>query len=90
MGYYEGDVIHPGEPVALIGTCAGVSGQLEAGKVIRVKGCPVKVADLMLWVIPRLGLKSPAHDPRNAALLILFSIAKFFMQITIPFRKKRR
>ena len=90
MGWYEGDVIHPGEPVALIGTCAGVSGRLEAGKVIRIKGCPVKVADLMIFLLPRLGMKSPAWDPRNAALLIFFSIVKFFMQLTIPLRRKAR
>lgn len=88
MGYYEGDVIHPDETVALIGSCAGVSGRLEAKKLIRIKGCPVKVADLMIWILPRLGVKSPAHDPRNAFLLIFFSIIKFFMRLTIPLRKK--
>lgn len=90
MGYYEGDVIHPGQTVALIGTCAGVSGKLEAKKIITIKGCPAQVTDLMIWVLPRFGLKSPALDPRNAILLILFSIARFFMQITIPFRRKAR
>lgn len=90
MGYYEGDVIHPGETVALIGDCAGVSGKFEADKVIRVKGCPVKVADLMLFVLPRLKIKSPAQDPRNAFLLVYYSIIKFFMQITIPFRRKAK
>jgi uncharacterized protein (DUF362 family) len=90
MGYYEGDVIHPGEPVALIGSCAGVSGRLEAGKVIRIKGCPVKVADLMFWMLPRFHIKSPASDPRNALMLIYFSIIKLFMRMTIPFRPRAR
>jgi len=90
MGYYDGDVIHPGEPVALIGTCAGVSGKLEAGKVIRVKGCPVKVADLMFWTLPRFNLRSPASDPRNAILLIYYSIIKLFMRMTIPFRSRAK
>ncbi|RJP82456.1 MAG: DUF362 domain-containing protein [Desulfobacteraceae bacterium] len=90
MGYYEGDVIHPDEPVALIGTCAGVSGKLEAGKIIHIKGCPVKVADLMFWMLPRFNLKSPAGDLRNLALLIYFSIVKLWMQITIPFRSKAK
>jgi hypothetical protein len=90
MGFYEGDVIHPGETVALIGDCAGVSGRLEAGKIIRVKGCPVKVADLMIKTLPRLGLKSPAYDPRNAVLLIWFSLVKAFMRATIPFRRSAK
>ena len=90
MGFYEGDVIHPNETVALIGDCAGVSGRFEAGKVIKVKGCPVKVADLMIKTLPRLGLKSPAYDPRNAVLLIWFSIVKLFMQATIPFRRNAK
>jgi uncharacterized protein (DUF362 family) len=90
MGYYDGDVIHPGEPVALIGTCAGVSGKLEAGKTIHIKGCPVKVADLMFWMLPRFSLKSPAADLRNLALLIYFSIIKLLMQLTVPFRPKAK
>jgi len=90
MGYYEGDVIHPGEPVAIIGTCAGVSGRLEAGRIIRIKGCPVKVKDLMLFMLFRFKIKSPAFDLRNMTLLIWFSIIKMFMQITIPLRRNAK
>lgn len=90
MGYYEGDVIHPGERVALIGSCAGVSGELQAGKVIRIKGCPVKVADLMFFLLPRFGIKSPAWDIRNTVLFIYHSIVKLLMQLTTPFRRAAR
>ena len=37
-----------------------------------------------------LWLKSPAYDPRNAVLLIWFSIVKLFMQATIPFRRSAK
>lgn len=88
MGYYQGDVIHPGEPVALIGSCAGVSGKLEAGKIIRIKGCPVKVKDLMLFLLYQFKMKSPAFDMMNMLKLIYFSIIKLAMQMMVPFRKK--
>jgi uncharacterized protein (DUF362 family) len=90
MGYYDGDVIHPGEPVALIGDCAGVGGRFEAGKVLRFKGCPTKVKDLMILLLFHFNLKSPVFDKRNLALLIYHSIVKGFMQLTIPFRKKAK
>ncbi|HRZ26228.1 MAG TPA: DUF362 domain-containing protein [Spirochaetota bacterium] len=90
MGYYKGDVIHPGETVALIGTCAGVSGRLEAGRVIHIKGCPVKVKDLMLFLLWRFRISSPAFDAKNMVKLIYHSIIKAFMQLTVPLRKSAR
>ncbi len=90
MGFYQGDVIHPDDPVVLVGTCAGVSGKLEAKKIVHLKGCPVKVADLMIFGLRHLGMKSPAWDMRNMALLIYHSIIKLLMQITVPFRRKAR
>ncbi|MCP4131305.1 MAG: DUF362 domain-containing protein [bacterium] len=90
MGYYEGDVIHPGEPVALIGDCAGVGGKFEYGSKIHFKGCPAKVKDLMLFMLRRFKMKSPAFDTRNLLLLIFYSIVKAVMQMTIPFRKRAK
>ncbi|WDP86434.1 MAG: DUF362 domain-containing protein [Desulfobacter sp.] len=90
MGFYEGDVICPEGIVALIGTCAGVSGRLEAKKIIRIKGCPVKVKDLMLFLLFRLGIKSPAFDFRNLLLLAYHSLVSSWMKLTIPLRKKAR
>lgn len=90
MGYYEGDVIHPDDPVVLVGTCAGVSGRLEASKIIRVKGCPVKVKDLMIFLLFRLNIKSPVFDMRNLMLLVYHSIISEFLKLTIPFRKKAK
>ncbi len=90
MGYYHGDVVHPDVTVVLVGSCAGVSGKLAAKKIVRIKGCPVKVADLMIFGLRHLGMKSPAWDPRNMALLIYHSLIKLMMQATIPFRKKAK
>ena len=90
MGYYQGDVIHPGIPVFLVGTCAGVSGTLEAKKVIRINGCPVKVKDLMIFLLIRLNIKSPVFDFRNLSLLMYHSLVSAWMKLTIPFRKKAK
>ena len=90
MGWYEGDVIHPDDTVVLVGSCAGASGKLEAKKIIRVKGCPVKVKDLMIFLLYKLNIKSPAFDLRNLMLLIYYSIVSGWMKLTIPFRKKAK
>jgi len=90
MGLYEGDVIHPGEPVAIIGDCAGVTGKLEAGKIIRVKGCPVMVKSLMFGVLFRFGIKSPAWDFWNLVKLVFYTAVKGIMRVTRPFRRRAR
>ncbi|MFZ5572020.1 MAG: DUF362 domain-containing protein [Thermodesulfobacteriota bacterium] len=90
MGFYEGDVVHPDGVVALVGSCAGVGGRLAAKKLIRMKGCPVKVKDLMLFLLFRLGIQSPAFDLRNLLLLIYYSLVSGWMKLTIPVRGKAR
>lgn len=90
MGSVDGDVIHPEEPVFLIGTCAGVGGRLVAKKIIRIKGCPVKVKDLMILLLVRLGIKSPVFDLRNLSLLAYHSMVSLWMKATIPFRPAAR
>jgi len=90
MGHCKGDVLHPNEPVVMVGTCAGVEGRLEAGKVVHIKGCPVKVADLMIFGLRHFKMKSPAWDMRNLVLLIYHSIIKAFMQLTVPLRARAK
>jgi len=90
MGWYPGDVVHPGEPVALIGDCAGVGGRLEAGKVIRIGGCPVQVKDLMLRLLHRFGMKSPVFDLANLSKLLVFSLVRLWMRLTIHLRASAR
>ncbi len=90
MGYYNGDIIHPDGPVFLVGTCSGVSGKLVAPKVIRLKGCPVKVKDLMIFLLIRLKIKSPVFDLRNLSLLLFHSLVSAWMKLTIPFRQSAK
>ncbi|ACL04168.1 protein of unknown function DUF362 [Desulfatibacillum aliphaticivorans] len=77
-GVYDGDVICPDGPVMLIGSCARVTGRLEAQKVYRIKGCPIGVRDLMIKVPYVFKLPSPMFDPRDAVLFIWNSIVKGF------------
>jgi uncharacterized protein (DUF362 family) len=88
MGHYKGDVIHPGQPVALIGTCAGVEGKLEAGKIYRIKGCPPKVSNLAVTLLHKFNIKSPAFEIANIAKIARHSIVEQFMRMFIPFSKK--
>jgi hypothetical protein len=86
MGYHKGDVIHPGQPVAFIGSCAGVEGRLECGKLIRIKGCPVKVRDLAVLLLHKFDIKSPAFDPVNIAKMLCYSSIEAGSKMTLPFR----
>ena len=87
MGHYKGDVVHPGEPVALIGTCAGVEGKFEAGKVYHIKGCPPKVAQLAITLLHKFDIKSPAFEPSNIAKIAYHSVVEQSMKMLIPFSK---
>jgi uncharacterized protein (DUF362 family) len=88
IGHYKGDVIHPGEKVALIGSCAGVEGKLEAGKIVRIKGCPAKGMEQALFLFPRLGIRSAAWTFSSALPMAYYSVCKAIMQLTKPFRKR--
>lgn len=88
IGYYKGDVIHPGEKVALIGSCSDVEGKLEAKKVVRIKGCPAKGMDQALFLFPRMGIKTPAWIPSSAYEMAYFTMVKGGMYLLKPFRKK--
>jgi len=87
IGYYKGDVVHPGEKVALIGSCSGVEGKLEAGKIIRMKGCPAKGMEQGMFLLPRLGIKSAAWTLSSVLAMGYHSVVKGFMQMIRPFRK---
>ncbi len=76
MGVYKGDVIHPNDPVLLIGDCTRVEGRLEAKKVIRVGGCPLGTKQLFLTLPFTFGMSSPLLEPRDASLFIYNSVIK--------------
>ena len=88
MGYYKGDVVHPGEPVALIGSCAGVEGRFEAGKVYRIGGCPPKVAKLAFTLLHKFKISSPAFEPVNIAKVVYHFIIELFIKMRIPFSER--
>jgi uncharacterized protein (DUF362 family) len=88
MGRYRGDVVHPDQPVALIGTCSRVEGSLEAGKVIRIKGCPVKVMNLTVLLLHRFGIASPAFDVLNVLKLAYHSVVELFTKAMVPFSRR--
>ena len=88
MGYYKGDVIHPDQPVALIGTCSGVEGRLEAGKVFHIKGCPPKVIHLTVALLHKFNIRSPAFDISNIAKIAYHSVVELFLKMLIPFSER--
>jgi uncharacterized protein (DUF362 family) len=86
IGYYGGDVVHPGQKVALIGSCAGVEGKLVAGKIIRIKGCPAKGMDQAAFLFPRLGIRTPAWKLSNLWDMAYHTVMKTFALMLKPFR----
>jgi uncharacterized protein (DUF362 family) len=88
MGHYRGDVLHPGQPVALIGSCSSVEGRLECGKLHHIKGCPVKVRDLMVSLLHKFGIKSPAFDPVNIGKIVYYTGLEACLKLTSPLRKE--
>jgi uncharacterized protein (DUF362 family) len=88
MGYYKGDVVHPDEPVALIGDCAAVEGRFEAGKVYRIGGCPPKVANLAITLLHKFHVKSPAFELSNIAKIAYHSAVEGCRKMLIPFSKR--
>jgi len=57
IGKYPGDVA--AERVLIIGTCSSVQGRLEAKKIRRIRGCPPKHKDLVLWMFLKTAIISP-------------------------------
>lgn len=57
IGKYPGDVA--AERVLIIGTCSSVQGRLEAKKIRRIRGCPPKHKDLVLWMLLKTGIVNP-------------------------------
>jgi uncharacterized protein (DUF362 family) len=73
-GIYSGDVVHPGETVVLVGDCTRVDGRLEAGRVKKIKGCPVGASKLLLTLPIYYKMPSPMTDMRSAGQFVYYSI----------------
>jgi uncharacterized protein (DUF362 family) len=57
MGKYSGDVT--ADRLIILGTCSEIQGKVKARRKIRVKGCPPKHKDLVLWFFLRAGILNP-------------------------------
>jgi uncharacterized protein (DUF362 family) len=75
-GIYKGDINMPGLPVMLLGDCTRVEGKIVAGKIYRVKGCPIGVKKLMARLPGVFNLPNPMFAPRDAYLFIINSAQK--------------
>lgn len=45
--------------VIIIGDCSKVKGKIEAKKISRIKGCPARHKDLILYLLLKAGLRAP-------------------------------
>ena len=57
IGKYKRDV--QAKRVMLIGSCTEVQGTLKARRKIKIKGCPPKHKDLVLWLFLKAGIMNP-------------------------------
>ena len=57
MGKYRGDV--EADRLMIIGTCSGIIGSVKARRKVKIKGCPPKHKDLVLWFFLRGGIMNP-------------------------------
>lgn len=88
-GVHRGDVILPGQPVMLVGTCTRVEGRLVAGRVRRVAGCPIGAKALLARLPFTFGMPSPLLDIRDAFLYVAYSIRKGWARLMLRLGLRR-
>ncbi len=57
IGQYSGDV--SASRVMVIGTCSGIQGKVKARKLRKIRGCPPRHKDLVLWFFLKAGILNP-------------------------------
>jgi hypothetical protein len=57
MGKYKGDVT--ADRLMIIGSCTEIQGKIDARIKRRIKGCPPKHKDLVLWLCLKAGIINP-------------------------------
>ncbi len=75
-GTYNGDVDVGNGIAVLVGNCTRVIGSLKAGKIRRIKGCPLGTKHLLFWLPIYFGLPTPWLSLRDAFLFLYFSADK--------------
>lgn len=61
IGKYSGDV--SASRLMVIGTCSEIKGNVKARKKRKIRGCPPKHKDLVIWFILKAGIISPLFRP---------------------------
>lgn len=79
-GIYDGDVVHPGQTVLMLGDCTKVTGELVAGRVKRLPGCPIGTTRLLFVLPTTFGMPSPALDYRDSILFVVFAVRHLVMR----------
>ena len=80
-GIYEGDVDAGSGTALLIGDCTEVKGNIRAGKVKKVKGCPIGAAKLTGALPFIFGMPSPLFDLKDTANIVVNSAEKLCHKI---------
>jgi len=57
IGKYSGDV--SAKRLMIIGTCSEIQGKVTARKRRKIKGCPPRHKDLVLWLFLKAGILNP-------------------------------
>jgi uncharacterized protein (DUF362 family) len=80
-GIYEGDVDADGGVCLLIGDCTEVKGKITAGRIKKVKGCPIGAVKLTSVLPFVFGMPSPMFDRRDVPMIVLNTIEKVVNKI---------
>jgi len=59
IGQYKGNV--EAEKLMIIGTCSEIQGEVRARRLRKIKGCPPKHKDLVLWMLLKAGILNPFY-----------------------------
>jgi uncharacterized protein (DUF362 family) len=57
IGKYKGDV--SAERLMIIGSCSEIQGKVKARKKRKIRGCPPRHKDLVLWIFLKTGILNP-------------------------------
>jgi hypothetical protein len=65
----------------LIGDCTEVKGKITAGRIKKVKGCPIGAVKLTSVLPFVFGMPSPMFDRRDVPMIVLNTIEKLVNKI---------
>jgi hypothetical protein len=80
-GIYEGDVDAGNGVCLLIGDCTEVKGTIKAGRVKRVKGCPIGAVQLTSVLPFTFDMPCPLFDVRDVPLVVLNTVEKIAAKV---------